>query len=112
MLRVTDPRSGDSLSTAREALGELLYLGGDETFASKIMNNMKSNKKELSPKQPRSERFALQRGRREELLGALKARFEKNLGRHPGLVWAKVLARLEAKSKEFVENGAEVYAKA
>ncbi|PAW83487.1 MAG: hypothetical protein B9S33_13850 [Pedosphaera sp. Tous-C6FEB] len=44
-----------------------------------------SNKKELSPKQ------------RDELLAALKARFEKNLGRHPGLVWAKVLARLEAK---------------
>jgi Protein of unknown function (DUF4256) len=42
-------------------------------------------KKQLSPKQ------------REELLAALKARFEKNLGRHPGLVWAKVQARLEAR---------------
>ena len=42
-------------------------------------------KKELSPKQ------------RDELLAALKARFEKNLVRHPGLVWAKVQARLEAK---------------
>ena len=50
-----------------------------------IMNNMKTNKKELSPKQ------------REELLSALKARFEKNMGRHPGLVWAKIQARLEAK---------------
>ena len=60
------------------------------------MNNMKSNKKELSPKQPRSKRFALQRGRREELLRALKARFEKNLNRHKGLDWAKVQARLEA----------------
>src|SRR5258706_14571532 len=49
------------------------------------MNNMKSNKKELSPKQ------------REELLTALKARFEKNMGRHQGLVWAKVQARLEAR---------------
>jgi hypothetical protein len=76
------------------------------------MNNMKSNKKELSPKQPRSKRFALQRGRREELLTALKDRFEKNLNRHKGLDWAKVQARLEAKSKEFVEKGAEVYAKA
>jgi hypothetical protein len=45
------------------------------------MNNIKSNKRELSPKQ------------REELLGALKARFEKNMGRHQGLVWAKVQAR-------------------
>ena len=60
------------------------------------MNNMKSNKKELSAKQPRSKRFALQRGRREELLGALKARFERNLNRHKGLDWAKVQARLEA----------------
>jgi hypothetical protein len=42
-------------------------------------------KKELSPKQ------------RDELLAALKARFEKNPSRHPGLVWAKVQARLEAR---------------
>src|SRR5678816_673016 len=41
-------------------------------------------KKELSPKQ------------REELLSALKARFEKNMHRHKGLEWAKVQARLEA----------------
>jgi hypothetical protein len=34
-------------------------------------------KHRLSPKQ------------RDELLSTLKARFEKNLGRHPGLVWAK-----------------------
>ncbi len=33
---------------------------------------------------------------REELLGALKARFEKNLNRHKGLEWAKVQAKLEA----------------
>jgi hypothetical protein len=42
-------------------------------------------KKELSPKQ------------RDELLKALKARFEKNLNRHKGLDWAKVQARLEAR---------------
>ena len=46
------------------------------------MNNMKSNKKELSPKQ------------REELLRALKARFEKNMNRHKGLEWAKVQSRI------------------
>jgi hypothetical protein len=50
------------------------------------MNSIKSNKKELSP-DPGG-----------ELLSALKARFEKNMGRHPGLVWAKVQARLEAQS--------------
>jgi hypothetical protein len=48
------------------------------------MHNMNSNKKELSPKQ------------REELLRALKARFEKHMNRHQGLEWAKVQARLEA----------------
>ena len=48
------------------------------------MKNIKNNKKDLSPKQS------------EELLKALKARFEKNLNRHKGLEWAKVQARLEA----------------
>jgi hypothetical protein len=48
------------------------------------VNNSRSNKRELSPKQ------------REELLGALKNRFEKNPSRHKGLEWAKVQARLEA----------------
>jgi hypothetical protein len=33
---------------------------------------------------------------REELLKALKARFEKNMSRHQGLDWAKVKAKLEA----------------
>ena len=42
-------------------------------------------KKELSPKQ------------HDELLAALKARFDANKARHPGLVWAKVQARLEAR---------------
>jgi hypothetical protein len=39
--------------------------------------------KELSPEQ------------REELLRALKARFEKNMNRHKGLEWVKVLAKLD-----------------
>jgi hypothetical protein len=37
---------------------------------------------------------------REELLGALKARFEKNMNRHKGLEWAKVKAKLEAKTEK------------
>jgi hypothetical protein len=45
---------------------------------------LKSNKKELTREQ------------REKLLGALKARFEKNMDRHQGLEWAKVQARLDA----------------
>jgi hypothetical protein len=34
----------------------------------------------------------------EEILGALKARFESNVDRHEGLEWAEVQARLEANS--------------
>ena len=45
-------------------------------------------KKELSPKQ------------REELLKALRARFDKNTNRHKGLAWAKVQARLEANAEK------------
>ncbi|MBC8001061.1 MAG: DUF4256 domain-containing protein, partial [Opitutaceae bacterium] len=41
-------------------------------------------KKELSSKQG------------EELLGTLKARFEKSMNRHKGFEWPKVEARLEA----------------
>jgi len=33
---------------------------------------------------------------REEILGVLKARFEKNANRHKGLEWAKVQAKLES----------------
>jgi hypothetical protein len=36
---------------------------------------------------------------REELLTALKARFEKNMNRHKGLEWAKVQAKLEANTE-------------
>ncbi len=39
-------------------------------------------------------------GRRAELLGALKARFEKNRRRHEGIEWADVAARLEAKAEK------------
>jgi hypothetical protein len=46
---------------------------------------MKNSKRDLSPKQ------------RDELLAALKARFDANKARHQDLVWAKVQARLEAK---------------
>src|SRR5262245_46422040 len=37
---------------------------------------------------------------REELLRALKARFEKNMSRHKGLEWAKVRAKLEANTEK------------
>ena len=52
------------------------------------MNNTNSNNKKLLPEQ------------REELLRALKARFEKNMNRHKGFEWAKVQARLEANNEK------------
>jgi len=47
-----------------------------------------SNKKKLSPEQ------------REELLRALKARFEKNMNRHKGLEWVNVQAKLETHTEK------------
>ena len=56
---------------------------------------------------------ALSPNQREELVDALKARFEKNMNRHKGLDWAKVQARLEANAAkmsslhEMEESGGE-----
>ena len=50
----------------------------------KTMSKTKSTKKELSARQ------------REEVITALKTRFEKNMNRHKGLEWTKVQAKLEA----------------
>jgi hypothetical protein len=52
------------------------------------MSKIHSNEKKLSSEQ------------REELLGALKARFEKNMNCHKGLEWAKVQAKLEANTEK------------
>jgi hypothetical protein len=49
------------------------------------MKTTQGNKRDVSPQ------------RREELLGVLKTRFEKNGQRHRGIAWADVQARLEAK---------------
>src|SRR5216110_3270894 len=50
--------------------------------------NINSNKTNLLPEQ------------REELLRALKARFEKNMNRHKSLEWAKIQATLEANTEK------------
>ncbi|AYB35683.1 DUF4256 domain-containing protein [Chryseolinea soli] len=49
---------------------------------------MKNPKKKLSPEE------------REELLLALRARFEKNMKRHKGLEWAKVEAKLDGNAEK------------
>jgi hypothetical protein len=50
--------------------------------------NINSNEKDLSAEQ------------REELLRAVKARFEKNMNRHKGLEWANVQAKLETNTEK------------
>ena len=52
------------------------------------MKTKASTTTDLSPKQ------------RDDLLAALKARFDANKARHLGLVWAKVQARLEARPEK------------
>ena len=48
----------------------------------------KDSKKQLSKKQA------------DDLIGILKARFEKNLTRHKGLEWSKIQVRLESKAEK------------
>ena len=52
------------------------------------MKKTNNNKNKLSSEQ------------HEELLSALKARFEKNMNRHNGLEWAKVQTKLEAHTEK------------
>jgi hypothetical protein len=42
----------------------------------------------------------LSSGQREELIGTLKVRFEKNVNRHKGLEWTKVKAKLESNKEK------------
>jgi hypothetical protein len=49
---------------------------------------MNNERRKLSPEQ------------REEIIGTLKARFEKNMNRHNGLEWGKVQAKLESNSEK------------
>ena len=56
----------------------------DDPTVSEIAYMKNAEPKELSPEQ------------RNELLDVLKSRFEQNTGRHKGIGWAKVKARLDA----------------
>jgi hypothetical protein len=62
-------------------------LGYENNF-NEPMSTAKTLEKKLPPKE------------RDELLKALKARFEKNPSRHRGLDWARVLARLEGNANK------------
>jgi hypothetical protein len=79
--------------------GEFVFKGTHLTASAK-MKSTRANT-DLSPKE------------RDVLLAALKSRFEKNLSRHPGIDWTKVLAKLEANPaklrslQEMEESGGE-----
>jgi hypothetical protein len=64
----------------------MIGVNSSREYCDKEETSMKGmdTKKKLSPAQ------------REELLGALKARFENNMNRHKGLEWAQVQAKLES----------------
>jgi hypothetical protein len=58
---------------------------------------MKQRRKKKGEMQLAQDRKAKQR---EALLGALKARFKKNMNRHKGLEWVKVQAQVEANTEK------------
>src|SRR6478735_5060424 len=57
------------------------------------MNNLYKNKKKLTPEEY------------QDLLRALKTRFEKNMNRHKGLEWAKIQAKLEGSPEKMWSLG-------
>ena len=77
------PERRESDEEVYTAFRELCDLTPHPNKKRKLMRSVET-KKELSP------------GQREELLGTLKARFEKNPDRHKSLEWDKVQARLKA----------------
>jgi hypothetical protein len=64
-----------------------------ERGGAKTMKGTKARNREGKP-------AALSAEQRKELLGVLKARFEKNLGRHKGVEWAGVQAKLEGNNEK------------
>jgi len=90
------PESGRAIHRAEDLVGDscttVKVIGvsssRDTTIEKETSMKGVERKKELSPEQG------------EELLKALKARFEKNLNRHKGLEWTKVKAKLEASAEQ------------
>jgi hypothetical protein len=56
--------------------------------------------KATTPRSVNSNKKNLSRQQREQLLRALKARFEKNMNRHEGLAWDQVQTKLEASAEK------------
>jgi hypothetical protein len=76
-------QAGTLYNDGRAIIEEVRPQGG----GNEMTKTASTRNKKLSPEE------------REELLRALKARFEKNMNRHQGLEWAKVQAKLEANTE-------------
>jgi hypothetical protein len=93
------PESGRTIHRAEDLVGdscatiEKIGLNRGQLFTPH------SDRREISMKGAET-RKKLSPEQREELLEALKARFEKNMNRHKGLEWVKVKAKLEAKTEK------------
>jgi glyoxylase-like metal-dependent hydrolase (beta-lactamase superfamily II) len=95
-LVIANPQFTLDFDMAEDSLEKIISMNADNYYCyhgGKFISTtggliMKNEKSELSPKQ------------REELLSALRARFEKNMNRHKGLEWAKVEAKLEANTEK------------
>ncbi|MCG3137365.1 MAG: hypothetical protein HJJLKODD_01209 [Phycisphaerae bacterium] len=68
--------------------------------ATAVSRGAKTTQKRAAVKLANSSKKELPLQQREELLKALKTRFEKNMNRHQSLDWAKVQARLEATAEK------------
>jgi hypothetical protein len=102
-------RANAAFGEYQQALIELLvcerrgYVCGSREVKEQVVGRPG---KQRPMKQSRKEEAEMQRARdmnteeREELLGTLKARFEKNMNRHKNLEWAKVQAKLETKPEK------------
>jgi len=94
--RTCDLRSADD-DVRMDGLCDLSSVGADLEFAV-VMHLTLSNPSLLNMRGTMPN-VSLPKKQREELLGALKDRFEKNMNRHKGLAWAEVRAKLETNTE-------------
>lgn len=94
-----EPMLGESHTDIAAVIGIVgigLIGASGAIFAGNVFYSIRINTETMSKPSTNAFKKELPSEQREELLGALKTRFEKNMNRHNGLEWAKVQARLQA----------------
>jgi hypothetical protein len=76
-------------TTSLEEIGEWLRFAPEPVMFESTDNGVRKGMKTMAS-------ATLSKKQSEELLRALKARFEKNMNRHKGLEWTQIQAKLEA----------------